>query len=126
MRREHLVPLSRQAVEVLRELYPLTGNGRYVFPNARTASRPLSENAVLAALINRRLGYTREEMTAHGFRTLASTLLNELGWPPDAIERQLAHAEHDEVRGACTPKTGANSLISGLGDFGHGVYADRT
>jgi len=98
MRTEHLVPLSCQAVEVLRELHPLTGTGRYVFPNARTAARPLSENAVLAAL--RRMGYSRGEMTGHGFRSLASTLLNELGWPADAIERQLAHAERDGVRDA--------------------------
>ncbi|HUY18681.1 MAG TPA: integrase arm-type DNA-binding domain-containing protein [Candidatus Binataceae bacterium] len=98
MRTEHIVPLSRQAVEVLREVMPLTGAGRYVFPNARTASRPLSENAVLAAL--RRMGYRTDEMTGHGFRTIASTLLNELGWPRDAIERQLAHAERDGVRDA--------------------------
>ncbi len=98
MRTEHLVPLSQQAVEVLRELHPLTGAGRYVFPSARSASRPMSENAIVAAL--RRMGYERGQMTAHGFRTMASTLLNEQGWSADAIERQLAHAERDEVRGA--------------------------
>jgi integrase len=98
MRTEHLVPLSRQAVEVLRELHPLAGTGRYVFPSARTAARPMSENAITAAL--RRMGYEVGQMTAHGFRTLASTLLNELGFPPDAIERQLAHAERDGVRDA--------------------------
>ena len=98
MRREHLVPLSRQAVSILQELRPLTGNGRYVFPNGRVASRPMSENAITAAL--RYMGYERGQMTAHGFRTLASTLLNEQGWSADAIERQLAHAERDEVRGA--------------------------
>ena len=98
MRREHLVPLSRQAMDVLRELHPLTGAGPYVFPNGRVSSRPMSENAIVAAL--RYMGYERGQMTAHGFRTLASTLLNEQGWPPDAIERQLAHAERDEVRGA--------------------------
>jgi integrase len=95
MRREHLVPLLR---DLLRELRPLTGSGRYVFPNGRTGSRPMSENAIVAAL--RYLGYERGQMTAHGFRTMASTLLNEQGWPADAIERQLAHAENDEVRGA--------------------------
>jgi integrase len=95
---EHLVPLSRQAAEILRELHPLTGAGRYVFPGARTAGRPMSENAITAAL--RRMGYERTQMTAHGFRTLASTLLNEMGWPADAIERQLAHAERDGVRDA--------------------------
>jgi integrase len=98
MRREHLVPLSRQTVSILQELHPLTGSGRYVFPNGRIVSRPMSENAITAAL--RYMGYERGQMTAHGFRTLASTLLNERGWPPDAIERQLAHGERDEVRGA--------------------------
>jgi integrase len=98
LRQEHLVPLSQQAVEALRELRPLTGNGRYVFPSARTTARPMSENAITAAL--RRMGYEQGTMTAHGFRTTASTLLNELGWPADAIERQLAHAERDAVRGA--------------------------
>jgi integrase len=98
LRQEHLVPLSRQAINILRELYPLTGAGRYVFPSARTATRPMSENAITAAL--RRMGYEQGTMTAHGFRTTASTLLNELGWSADAIERQLAHAERDAVRGA--------------------------
>jgi len=98
MRREHIVPLSRQAIEILRELHPLTGTGRYVFPSARTTARPMSEVAVLAAL--RRMSYSRDEMTAHGFRTIASTMLNELGFPADAIERQLAHGEPNAVRDA--------------------------
>jgi integrase len=98
MRTEHIVPLSSQAIEILRELRPLTGASRYVFPSARTSGRPMSENAITAAL--RRMGFGPEEMTAHGFRTLASTLLNELGWSRDAIERQLAHAERDSVRDA--------------------------
>jgi integrase len=98
VRQAHLVPLSHQAIEVLRELRPLTGNGRYVFPSARTTARPMSENAVTAAL--RRMGYEQGTMTGHGFRTTASTLLNEMGWSADAVERQLAHAERDEVRGA--------------------------
>ncbi|MGO9605460.1 MAG: tyrosine-type recombinase/integrase [Candidatus Binataceae bacterium] len=98
MRNEHLVPLSRQTVEIVRELHPLTGAGRYVFPGARTANRPMSENTITAAL--RRMGYERGQMTAHGFRTLASTLLNEMGWSADAIERQLAHTERDGVRDA--------------------------
>jgi integrase len=98
MRREHLVPLSRQTTEILRELHPLTGCSPYLFPNGRGINRPMSENAITAAL--RYMGYERGQMTAHGFRTLASTLLNEQGWPADAIERQLAHAERDEVRGA--------------------------
>lgn len=94
----HIVPLASQAVEILRELHPLTGSGKYVFPGARTATRPMSENAVLSAL--RRLGYTTDEMTGHGFRSMASTLLNEQGFNRDAIERQLAHAERDGVRAA--------------------------
>jgi integrase len=95
---QHIVPLSRQAVEILRELHPLTGSGPYLFPSARTDSRPMSNNTVNAAL--RRLGYSTDEMTGHGFRSMASTLLNEQGWHRDAIERQLAHGERDEVRAA--------------------------
>ncbi len=98
MREQHIVPLSRQAVEILRELHPLTGSGKYVFPSIRTPARPMSENTVNAAL--RRMGYTKDEMTGHGFRSMASTLLNEQGWNRDAIERQLAHAERDNVRAA--------------------------
>jgi integrase len=98
MREQHIVPLSTQAISILRELQPLTGSGRYVFPGARTNGRPMSENTVNAGL--RRLGYTSDQMTGHGFRSMASTLLNEQGWNRDAIERQLAHAEHDAVRAA--------------------------
>ena len=98
MKEQHIVPLSRQAVACLRELHPLTGSGRYVFPGARTNGRPMSENTVNAAL--RRLGFTKNHITGHGFRSMASTLLNEQGWHRDAIERQLAHAERDEVRAA--------------------------
>lgn len=98
MRSQHIVPLSTQAVAILRELHPLTGTGRYVFPSVRTNTRPMSENTVNGAL--RRLGYAKDEMTGHGFRSLASTLLNEQGWHRDAIERQLAHAERDAVRAA--------------------------
>ena len=98
MREEHLVPLPSQAVEILRSLHNLTGAGRYVFPSLRTKLRPMSENTINAAL--RRLGYTGEEMTGHGFRALASTCLNEQGFPPDVIELQLAHAERNKVRAA--------------------------
>ena len=98
MRTQHIVPLSKQALAVLGELRPLTGSGDYLFPSERTTERPMSENTVNAAL--RRLGYTKEEMTGHGFRSMASTLLNELGWNRDAIERQLAHAERNNVRAA--------------------------
>jgi integrase len=98
MREQHLVPLSTQALAVLRELQAVTGSGKYLFPSVRTVDRPMSENTVNAAL--RSLGYPKEQMTGHGFRSMASTLLNELGWNRDAIERQLAHAERDGVRGA--------------------------
>lgn len=98
MREEHIVPLSAQAVAVLRELHPLTGQGRYLFPSLRSAREPMSENTINAAL--RRLGFDKHTMTAHGFRALASTRLNELGWAPDVIERQLAHAERNKVRAA--------------------------
>jgi integrase len=98
MKRDHIVPLSRQAIQILEELEPLTGFGHYVFPNVLTPTRPLSENTVTVAL--RRLGYTKEEMTGHGFRSMASTLLNENGWSADAIERQLAHAEGNSIRAA--------------------------
>jgi len=98
MREQHIVPLSRQAVAILRELHPLTGAGKYVFPSVRTQARPMSENTVNAAL--RRLGYAKDEMTGHGFRSMASTLLNEMGWNRDAIERQLAHAERNSIRAA--------------------------
>jgi integrase len=98
MRQQHLVPLADQAVAILRDIWPLTGRGRYVFPSPRTAERPLSDNAITAAL--RRIGYTGEQMSWHGFRAMASTLLNELGFPPDIIELQLAHQERNEVRAA--------------------------
>ena len=91
MRQPHLVPLSRQAVAILRELKPYTGDSRYVFPSPRTLKRPMSDNAVLAAL--RRMGYEKSEMTGHGFRAMARTILDEvLGERPDLIEHQLAHA----------------------------------
>jgi len=98
MRVTHIVPLSTQAITILRTLQPLTGQRKYVFPCVRTPSRPMSENTVNAGL--RRLGYTKEEMTGHGFRSMASTLLNEQGWNRDAIERQLAHAERNNIRAA--------------------------
>ncbi|MCU7876787.1 MAG: tyrosine-type recombinase/integrase [Candidatus Thiodiazotropha sp. (ex Lucinoma borealis)] len=94
----HIVPLSTQAVAVLNEINPLTGRGKYVFPGVRSLKRPMSENTVNAAL--RRLGYTKDQMTGHGFRSMASTILNEQGWHRDAIERQLAHAERNSVRAA--------------------------
>jgi len=98
MREKHIVPLSHQALEVFWEIQPLTGEGQYVFPSPRTWERPMSDNAILSAL--RRMGYTGDQMTGHGFRSMASTLLNEQGWNRDAIERQLAHAERDSIRAA--------------------------
>jgi integrase len=98
MRAPHVVPLADQALAILRELHTLTGRGRYVFHGARSADRPMSENTVNAAL--RRLGYDKDVMTGHGFRTLASTTLHEQGWPSDMIERQLAHAERNKIKAA--------------------------
>jgi integrase len=96
MRSAHVVPLSRQAVEIITELHPLTGSGRYLFPCNRTKGRCMSNMTINAAL--RRLGYEQGEHCAHGFRAMASTLLNEQGWPSDVIERQLAHAPRNKVR----------------------------
>lgn len=101
MRREHIVPLSRQALAILQELLPLTGResvDALVFPGLRVKSRPISDNTLCAAL--RRIGFASDEQSAHGFRTIASTLLNEQGFHPDLIELQLAHAPRDEVRAA--------------------------
>jgi integrase len=95
---EHVVPLSNQVLEILEELRPFTGSGRYLFPAVGSRKRPMSNATLLAAL--RRSGYSKQEMTAHGFRSIASTLLNEYGWHSDAIERQLAHRERNHVRAA--------------------------
>jgi integrase len=90
----HIVLLSQQAAEILRELQPLTGRGRFVFPGARSNGRPMSDNAVLAAM--RRIGIDKDEMSGHGFRAVARTILDEvLGVRPDYIEHQLAHAVRD-------------------------------
>jgi integrase len=94
MREPHLVPLSTQAVAILTEIKALTGDGTYIFPSPRTRTRPMSNNAVLSAL--RRMGYAKEEMSGHGFRAMARTILDEvLGVRPDLIEHQLAHAVKD-------------------------------
>ncbi len=99
MRAPHIVPLSRQALAIIEDVRPLTGDAPYVFPSMRTVHRPISENTLNAAL--RRLGYSNDDMTSHGFRSMASTRLNEMGhWNPDAIERQLAHGERNAVRAA--------------------------
>lgn len=94
----HIVPLARQAVEILKALQPLTGGGTWVFTGHRTNGEPMSENTVNAAL--RRMGYDRTMLTAHGFRGMASTMLHERGWPSDVIERQLSHAERNSVKAA--------------------------
>ncbi len=94
MKQPHIVPLSRQALAILRELQPLTGQGRYLFPHPYAAGRPMSNNAITGAL--RRMGFTSDEMTAHGFRAMARTILDEvLNVRPDFIEHQLAHAVRD-------------------------------
>lgn len=98
MKDEHIIPLSQQVIDIFQDMEPITGKGQYVFPSVRSRSRPMSDNTVNAAL--RRMGYTKEELTAHGFRAMASTLLNEQGFKPDVIERQLAHAERNKVRAA--------------------------
>jgi integrase len=97
MRELHIVPLSRQAIAVLKELQPLSGQRKYVFPNQHKPSGFMSENTILYGLY--RMGY-HSRATGHGFRSTASTVLNEHGFPPDVIERQLAHGERDKVRAA--------------------------
>ena len=92
------MPLSRQALEILQELKPLTGHARYVFPSIRTTTRPMSDGTINAAL--RRPGCNSDQHVGHGFRAMASTLLKEMGWPPEVIERQLAHAPRNTVRAA--------------------------
>lgn len=90
----HLVPLSNQAIAILKDLQPLTGHSRYIFPSHRTPLRPMSENAILAAL--GAMGYAKDEMSGHGFRAMARTILDEvLRVRPDFIEHQLAHAVRD-------------------------------
>jgi integrase len=98
MRELHVFPLSIQAPALLKDLHVLTGSGRLVFPSIRSRDRAISDNTLNAAL--RRLGFGGDEMVAHGFRSMASTCLNEQGWHPDLIELQLAHAERNESRGA--------------------------
>lgn len=103
MRREHLVPLARQAVGLLRQAEKFTGGGKYVFPTSHDPLRPMSENTIGAAL--RGLGYSSAVHTPHGFRTTASTLLNERGFNPELVEMQLAHEEQSETRAAYNRST---------------------
>ncbi len=94
----HIVPLARQAVEILREMQPLTGRGKYVFHGERDHDRPMSDNAIRSAL--RRLGWSNEEMTPHGFRAMASTILDNMGYKQEWLERQLAHEEQNKIKAA--------------------------
>jgi integrase len=98
MQEYHLVPLAKQAVQLLHDLHPITGPTGLLFPSLRAGNRPMSNNTINAAL--RRMGYSSDDVCGHGFRTTASTLLNEQGYPPDVIELQLAHAERNKVRAA--------------------------
>jgi integrase len=98
MRSDHVVPLSKQSLAILLELHPLTGRGRYVFPNVRGERRPISANALCVAL--RAMGYSKDEMTAHGFRSMACSVLSEQGFGHDVVERQLGHKERNRVRAA--------------------------
>jgi len=94
MRTAHTVPLCKQALAILEEIRPLTGHGKYVFPSTRSAERPISDNTLNACF--RRMGYDSDTVTAHGFRATARTILDEvLGFRPDIIEHQLAHAVKD-------------------------------
>lgn len=92
----HIVPLSMQAVAILQNLYPFTGRGKYLFPGLRSKDRPMSDATLTNAL--RRMGYTGEEMTVHGFRHMASTLLHEEGFPSHLIEKQLSHGDRNRIR----------------------------
>lgn len=98
MRREHDIPLSRQALAIVKRLRPVSGGGKYVFPSLRSDARVLSENAMNSAL--RRMGYEKDEQTAHGFRSSASSILNRRKFHPDVIERSLAHVDPNKVRSA--------------------------
>lgn len=120
----HIVPLSRQALGILESLRPLTGDKRFLFPGARTSSRPMSDNTINAAL--RRLGYDKTAMTGHGFRHMATTLLNELGFNPDAIERQMSHKEPG-VRGVYNKATHIperRAMMQAWADYLDGLKGD--
>ena len=96
MRQAHSVPLSKQAIEILHQAFELPENSRYVFPSLRSSDRPLSDNSFNAAL--RRMGYTKEEVTAHGFRVSASSILNNRGVDGDVVEAILAHQDKNTIR----------------------------
>jgi integrase len=118
--REHVVPLAKQAVALLRDLHGVTGRGEHLFPSLRAPSRPISDNTLNAAL--RRLGFPQDEMTTHRFRSMASTRLNEMGFAGDVIELQLAHAERDEIRGAhnrATRMADRKAMMQAWADYLH-------
>lgn len=126
MGERHIVPLATQALTLLAELKPLTGRGRYLFPSIRTAERCISDGTLNAAL--RRLGYSTDEQTTHGFRTIASTLLNELGFHPDVIELQLAHKPRDKVRAAYNKAerlAERRQMMQAWADYLDGLKADE-
>jgi len=124
----HIVPLATQAVTVLRDLHPLTGRGEFVFPSARGRGRPMSEAAVLAAL--RRMGFAGDTMTGHGFRAMARTILDEvLGFRPDYIEHQLAHAVRDPLGRAYNRTQHLNErrkMMQAWADYLDGLRAGAT
>lgn len=126
MSRDHWVPLSKQAVAIIEDLHPITGNGNLVFPGIRSRKRPISENTLNSAL--RRLDYTSEQMTSHGFRTLASTRLNELGFDADVIEAQLAHVDRNAVRRIYNRAEYADkrrTMMQSWGNYLDGLKADK-
>jgi integrase len=128
LRKAEWKDISRQAVEILRELQPLTGQGRYVFPGARTSSRPMSDNAILAAM--RRMGIGKEEMTGHGFRATARTILDEvLGFAPHLIEHQLSHVVRDPLGRAYNRTTHLperRKMMQEWADYLDGLKAGKT
>ncbi len=127
MKIEHLVPLSSQVLKLLTELYNYTGDGKYLFPSVRTNSRPMSENTVNAAL--RRLGYTKDEFTGHGFRAMASTSLHEQGWKSEIIELQLSHKIANEVKAAYCHATylpERRKMMQAWADYLDGLKAGET
>jgi integrase len=124
---EHLVPLCRQTIAILKDLRRLTGRGRYLFPGLRGPSRPISENTLTAAL--RTMGFEKSAMSAHGFRSIASTHLNEMGYPADAIERQLAHSPADPVRAAYHRSEHLETrraMLAGWADYLDGLRASAS
>lgn len=119
---DHVVPLPKQAVEILRELHKITGKSRYCFPSVRTLERPISDGTLNAAF--RRMGYGKNEVTGHGFRKTGSTILNEQGFNPDWIERQLAHVERNKIRGtynAAEYLPGRIKMLQNYADFLDGL-----